>query len=57
MLTLDLAPGRALSTLNILEARDWYEASDGDSRRVVIGISREEPDDERGRQKRQRTEL
>ncbi|KPM37803.1 hypothetical protein AK830_g8751 [Neonectria ditissima] len=48
--------GRALSTLDMLEARDWYEASNGGSRRVVIGITREESDHEGGRQKRQRTE-
>ncbi|KAH6988526.1 hypothetical protein EDB80DRAFT_730218 [Ilyonectria destructans] len=57
MIRRSYTPGRALSTLDILEARDWYEASSGGSRRVVIGITREESDEEGGRQKRQRTEL
>ncbi|KAH7133706.1 hypothetical protein EDB81DRAFT_805007 [Dactylonectria macrodidyma] len=57
MIGRSYAPGRALATLDILEPRDWYEAMNGGSRRVVIGIIKGELDTEGSRQKRQRTEM
>ncbi|KAF7554472.1 hypothetical protein G7Z17_g2893 [Cylindrodendrum hubeiense] len=49
--------GRALTKLDVLQPREWYEVANGGSRPGVIGLVKEEPDGAEGSRKRQRNNV